>query len=239
MQAAHFRAACFYLISSMKRLFSVLVLSVLLAIPAAAQQPLYLFPEFTNGSISFRGFDRSEKLPMNIDAVGQRILYYKGGQLMELTNTNMMESLVLGGRTFVMKEGMLCERLAWEADTVYVNWKLKKVNTGSVGALGAATQNKVDVLWTNLDAGTPVDGEGRYYQMGEHVTEIWERKADNTYFFSVDGQEYKVRRLKDLYKAFPDQAPALKAYAKEKKYTMENAQDALRVIGKLKELVKE
>lgn len=221
----------------MRRFFCVILLSAFTGLSLLAQQPIYLFPEFMPGSISFRGFDRSEKVLMNIDAAGQRVLYIKGGTMMELTNGATMESLVINGKTFVMKGGLLCEQLAFHADTMYINWKFKKVNTGSVGALGAATQNKVDVLWTNLGAGTPVEGEGRYYQMGEHATEIWERKSDNTYFFTAGGQEYKAKRLKDLYKAFPEQAPQLKAYVKEKKFTMENAQQALAVISYLKGLL--
>lgn len=221
----------------MRRFFCVILLSALTGLSLLAQQPIYLFPEFMPGSISFRGFDRSEKVLMNIDAAGQRVLYVKGDTVMELTNAATMESLLINGKTFVMKSGLLCERLAFQADTVFINWKFKKVNTGSVGALGAATQNKVDVLWTNLEAGTPTEGVGRYYQMGAHATEIWERKSDNTYFFTAGGKEYKAKRLKDLYKAFPEQAPQLKALVKEKKYTMENAQQALSVITYLKTLL--
>ncbi len=221
----------------MKRFLSVFLISALTGFCALAQQPIYLFPEFMPGSISFRGFDRSEKVLMNIDAAGQRVLYIKGDTIMELTNGAAMESLVINGKTFVMKNGLLCEQLAFQADTMYINWKFKKVNTGSVGALGAATQNKVDVLWTNLEADTPAEGVGRYYQMGAHVTEIWERKSDNTYFFTAGGKEYKAKRLKDLYKAFPEQTPQLKAYVREKKFTMENAQQALAVISYLKSLL--
>ena len=221
----------------MRRFFCVILLSAFTGLSLLAQQPIYLFPEFMPGSISFRGFDRSEKVLMNIDAAGQRVLYVKGDTVMELTNAATMESLLINGKTFVMKSGLLCERLAFQADTVFINWKFKKVNTGSVGALGAATQNKVDVLWTNLEAGTPTEGVGRYYQMGAHATEIWERKSDNTYFFTAGGKEYKAKRLKDLYKAFPEQAPQLKAYVKEKKFTMENAQQALAVISYLKGLL--
>lgn len=221
----------------MRRFFCVILLAAFTGLSLLAQQPIYLFPEFMPGSISFRGFDRSEKVLMNIDAAGQRVLYVKGDTVMELTNAATMESLLINGKTFVMKSGLLCERLAFQADTVFINWKFKKVNTGSVGALGAATQNKVDVLWTNLEAGTPTEGVGRYYQMGAHATEIWERKSDNTYFFTAGGKEYKAKRLKDLYKAFPEQAPQLKAYVKEKKFTMENAQQALAVISYLKGLL--
>ncbi len=220
----------------MKRIYTVLLSFALTVLAAQAQQPIYLFPEFTPAVVTFQGFT-PEKVNVNIDAAGQRILYQKGTTVMEMTNAYALESLVVNGQTFVMKNGLLCERLAWQNDTVYVNWRFKKVNTGSVGALGSSTQNKVDVLWTNSTPGTPVEGEGRYYAMGEHATEIWERKNDNTYFFTVAGQEYKAKRLKDLYKAFPEQKDGLKAYVKEKKYTMENAQEALSVIAYLKGLV--
>ena len=76
-----------------------------------------------------------------------------------------------------------------------------------------------------------MDEDGSYSSI-----EVWQRKGDNTYFFTLDGTEYKVKRLKDLYKAFPDKAPALKEFVKEKKYTMENAQQALSVIAYLKTL---
>ena len=163
----------------MKRLLSAFLLSIFTALYALAQQPIYLFPEFKPAEVVFHGFS-PEKVNVNIDAAGQRILYQRGGKVYEMTNAYALESMAVNGQTFVMKNGLLCERLSWEKDTVYVNWRFKKVNTGSVGAMGAATQNKVDVLWTNTVSGTPVEGEGRYYAMGEYSREIWERKSDNT-----------------------------------------------------------
>lgn len=62
-------------------------------------------------------------------------------------------------------------------------------------------------------------------------------KGDNTYFFYIGGREYKARRLKDLYKAFPGQSAELKAYVKENQYTLEKAQQAFKVISYLKTLV--
>ena len=225
----------------MKHFSSFLLLLVLTVLSASAQQRLYLFPEFKSGEISFKGFSRPERVVMNIDALGQKIFYYQGETLMELTNASAIDSLTLGGKKFRMVEGLLCEELAFQDDTVYVNWKLKKVNKGSKGALGATTQAKVEVLHSyEFTPATPfpINDWHLYSEDGDGASvEIWQRKNDNTYFFSVDGMRYRASRLKDLYKAFPDQATALKAYVKEKNLTMENAQEALRVIAKLKELI--
>lgn len=220
----------------MKRTLSALLVSLFSAFSLLAQQPVFLFPDFQPGTLSFQGFERKEQLLLNIDAMGQRIFYLQGETLMELTNMYQIDTLQVGGQRFVMKEGLLCEQLAWPGDTVYINWKFKNVNKGSKGALGATTQNKVDVLWTSLTPGEPVKGEGLFAQRGDYVQEVWQRKGNNTYFFSIGGVAYKAQRLKDLYKAFPDKAPELKAYVKEKKYSMENAQQALQIITYLKQL---
>ena len=226
----------------MKRFYTALLFFAVAVLPATAQQRFYLFSEFQPGTISFKGYDRPEQVVMNIDAMGQRIFYLQGETLMELTNPQMIDTLKINGKKFVMKDGLLCEQMAWTADTVYVNWKFKNVNKGSKGALGATTQAKVEVLHSfEFTPATPfpVSDWHLYSQDGDGApgsVEVWQRKNDNTYFFSFDGAEYKVKRLKDLYKAFPDKAPALKASVKEKKYTMENARQALTVIAYLKTL---
>ena len=226
----------------MKRFLSVLFALVLAGSAMSAQQRFFLFSEFQPGTISFKGFERPEQVVMNIDAMGQKIFYLQGETLMELTNPQMIDTLKINGKKFVMKDGLLCEQMAWTSDTVYVNWKFKNVNKGSKGALGATTQAKVEVLHSfEFTPATPfpvtdwhlysTDGDG-----APGSVEVWQRKNDNTYFFTLDGTQYKAKRLKDLYKAFPDKADALKAYVKEKKYTMENAQQALTVIAYLKSL---
>ena len=191
----------------MKRFYTVFLLLALTALSAGAQQRLYLFPEFKSGEISFKGFSRPERVAMNIDALGQKIYYLQGETLMELTNAAMIDSIKVSGSTFVMKEGLLCERMAWQNDTVYVNWKLKKVNKGSKGALGAVTQAKVEVLHSyEFTPATPfpVSDWHLYSEDGDGSgVEVWQRKNDNTYFFYADGAEYKAKRLKDLYTAFP------------------------------------
>jgi len=223
----------------MKRLYLVLALWVSVALAGAAQQrQIYLFPDYQQGAIYVNGFHRPQQVSLNIDALGQRIYYFQGQTLMELTQLHRMDSLLVGGHTFVMHDGLLCERLALQKDTILVNWRFNKVNMGSAGAMGITTQNRVEVLWTNPNMDQP-QGEGHYSSTGAFSPEIWQSRSANTYFFFVGGREWKARRLKDLYKAFPDQAAALKSFAKEHRYRMENAQQALQIITYLQELLRQ
>ncbi len=201
----------------MKRIFLLLFLSLLpLACLQAQQRFLFLFPDFEEGHIHF--INRSvADVRLNFDALGQTVYYYDGDVLMELTNLNMVSRLEADERTFVVHDDLLCEVIEREKGRVLVNWRFKNVNTGSVGALGATTQSKVEAL----------------HSRSEHSQEMWQKKNDNTYFFTVGDREYRVKRLKDLYKAFPQHAAALKAFAKENELTMTNADDAFRVFDYL------
>ena len=212
----------------MRRIFSIFFLLALAALPGAAQQ-IFLFQDFVPGSVFVGGSARPQNVSLNIDALGQRIYYLQGETLMELTQLHRLDSLQAGGHTFVMKNGFLCERLALPRGTVFVNWKFNKVNMGSAGALGITTQNKVEVLWTNPN-GAPAQGEGHYSSTGAFSPEVWQRESENTYLFSLGGTDYRIRNFRDIRKAFPDKAPAVKRYMKENRLRMDNAQGALKII---------
>ena len=201
----------------MKRFILMLSLALMpMAFLQAQQRFIFLFPDFEEGHIQF--INRSvADVRLNFDALSQTVYYYDGETLMELTNLNMVSRIEADGRTFVVHDDRLCEAIEREKGRVLVNWKFKNVNTGSVGALGATTQSKVEAL----------------HSRSEHSQEMWQKKNDNTYYFSVGDREYCVKRLKDLYKALPAQAAALKAFAKENELTMTNADDAFRMFDYL------
>lgn len=218
----------------MKRL-TILAAALMSSLCAFAQREVFLFPDFQKAHIVFYNNATSD-VELNIDTYNQVIYYIQGEQLMQMTNMQSIGNLTVGDRRFVIHDGLLCEAVDVNGRPVLVNWKFKNVNKGSKGALGATTQNKVEVLWTNLEAGTVVPGEGRAAQQGDYVLEVWQMKSDNTYFISVDGRDYRVKKLKDLYKAFPDVAPQLKAYAKENRLLMTSAEDSFKIFRKLFEL---
>jgi len=199
---------------------------------------MYLFSDFVDGNVRFIGTTKVESLRLNFDMLSQKLLYQDGETLMEIANMPMVQNVVVGDRTFLMKEGLLCEIKNIDDMQVLVNWKVKKVNIGSKGALGATTQAKVEVLrsyefdtaYTITDFRTPTE-------QGVHSLEVWRQKNENTYFINIGGEERKIRYLKDLYKAYPNQAVQLKQFAKENKLTMQSAEDAFRMFGYLKSLI--
>ena len=222
-----------------KHLSLIIGLFVLSVSLASAQQRMFLFPDFVDAQIRFVGQRNPETVNMNFDMMSQKILYTEGETLMEITNMNMIQTLVAGDRKFVMKDGLFCEILDKDDRQVLVNWKFKKVNVGSKGALGATTQAKVEVLRSyEFDTAYTITDWRKPTEQGIHSLEVWRQRNDNTYFLRMGGTEYKIKYLKDLYKTFPAQKKSLKAFAKENKLTMLNAEDAFRMFDYLDSLLK-
>ena len=226
----------------MKRFISLLfILCVSIPWTGAQNQQFerrYLFPEFTVGHIQF--YNGSQvNIKMNFDARNQKIFYYDGETLMEMTNLPMIKTLTIQDRVFIVKEGLLCEVFDNEKGPVLVNWSFKNVNKGSKGALGTTTQGKVEVL-SSFDFGhstySPAN-PGKLEGKGIHAAEVWEKKNDNTYFVSIRDQWYRIKTLKDLYAAFPEYATQLKGYAKSIRLTMVKAEDAFKMFDYLHSLV--
>lgn len=216
----------------MKRLFLIALTVLLAGLQATAQQAAYLFPEFTRGHLVFANQSTAD-VELNFDVTRQTLYYIRGNDVMELTNLQDVRTLTVGERNFVLHDGLLCEVVDMDGHKILLNWKFRSVNKGSKGALGATTQNRVDVLWTSGSHATAED------RTGEHALDIWSSRCENTYFLTVDGQYYKAKKLKDLYKAFPAQAHQLKAYAKENRLLMTSAEDSFKIFARLFQLLGE
>ena len=223
----------------MKRFISIIIGLTALLLTATAQQRMYLFPDFVDANVRFVGNPRIEKLHMNFDMLSQKILYMEDDLLMEITNMGMIQNLVTEDRRFIIRDGLFCEVKSNEDIQVLVNWRVKKVNVGSKGALGATTQAKVEALRTyEFDTAYTVTDWRKPTEQSAHALEVWKQKSENTYFINMGDSEHKVKYLKDLYKAYPAQAKQLKAYAKANQLKMVNAEDAFKMFDYLYSLLK-
>ena len=214
----------------MKRLLFIILL--LTSLSASAQHN-FMFKGFQKAHITFRNRSKAD-VQLNFDVTDQKMYFLDGETLMEMTNPEMVDTIFVAGSRFVYKDNRFCEVLSRKGENFYINWYLKKVYGGNKGAFGMPTQAKVEVLKKlDFDEVFILGNWGDYEGQETYSVNIWNEASDNTYYFTLDGQEYKIKRLKDLYKAFPDQADQLKAYAKENSYKMTNAEDAIKMIDYL------
>lgn len=220
----------------MKTFFSVLTF-FLASLALQAQNAAWLLENFTKAEIEFKNRSKSSS-EINFDMASQKLCFLQDGTVMEVTNTAIIKRILLPDRLLVMKEGLLCEMIPSEGDTVYVNWSMRNVNPGSKGVYGLPTQGQVQILsGLELDGRYSVANLGKYKEQDIYSKDIWTQKSDNTYFFTVGGKEYRAKYLKTLYDLFPEVKSALKNYARENKLNMSSAENAFKLIDFLQNTV--
>lgn len=212
-----------------KRLLMLVLLSSALSVWAQQFNRVYLFDDFKNAKMLFRNGSTS-KLSVNYDASNKTLLFKNGGETMEVTNTALVDTLIVEGRKFIPAEKGFYEVVRLGNGTVYIDWLLKDVNVGSKGALGSVTQGSVHNLqmtdFGNYDAMyyTP------YGQQKIGVTDVYRRANDNIYYIMVGGKLSKLKSEKHLQKLFPAHKEDIGNFAKEHKTNMKEAASALALI---------
>lgn len=207
----------------------------LLSVSAQQFNRIFLLDGFTQAQIRFRNHSVTN-VSLNYDASNKTMLFLQGEEIMEVTNTTLIDTITVGDRQFVPATKGFYEVVYMKNGVAYIDWLLKDVNIGSKGALGAVTQGSIHNLQMN-DLG--LNGAEMYTPYGPQKigsTDVYRRKNDNTYYIKVDEKMTKVKTVKHLEKIYPAHKDTIKAYAKEKKINMKDAQSALELLDYCLEL---
>lgn len=202
------------------------IVALLACATVSAQECIFLFPDFTEADFSFRqGNDVTAEF--NFDTKGQKLYFLQNGEVMEMTNTYRIDTVTVKNRKFLFHDGSFCERIKNEYGEIFINWHFRDSFVGKQGAMGLTTQGKVEVMNVpGLNSEYSYENIGKY----EDGTDVWVVKNENTYFFTLDGAEYRFRSVRDLCKEFPGKATQIKSFAKANNNTIKNAREALAMI---------
>ena len=199
----------------MKKLYSFLLLFILVFNAGAQEKPLFIFEQFANAKIHFK--NRSVTVaPMNYDAVNDKMYFKQNADLMELTNYAVIDSIVWAGkRTFVSYGNGFLEQVKMDNGTAFIRWRIKNVNVGSRGAFGTVTQGKVEsISIRSMGVFSATDAES-------NSADVFQQKNSNEYFLSLNGKMNKITNLKHLYKLYPVHKDAIKQYVDSEHIKME------------------
>lgn len=211
----------------MKRylLNSLALLLFTTALPA--QEKIFLFDDFKPAVFLMKHNVRT-RADFNFDTRGQGVYFVQDGTVMELTNTQDIDTVYADGRKFVWKNDCLCEYVPKEYGDVFINWKFRDSFVGKEGAFGTTTQGKVEVMQVpGINSEYSADNIGLY----SDKTDVWSIKNENTYFFVWQGKEYKIHRPSDLTKAFPARGKEIKKFLKSHNYTLNNADQVFNTLA--------
>jgi len=146
--------------------------------------------------------------------------------LMELTNAASIDSIVWAGkRCFVTHGNRFLEKVDLKNGTCFIGWRIKKVNIGSTGALGATTQGKVESI--NVRS----MGVFSAKDATSHSADVYQQKNANEYFIPSNGKFNKVTNLKHIQKLFPQHKEAIKEFAEKQDIKMQEPLSVLELLN--------
>lgn len=195
----------------------------------AQSQTIYMFDDFIKVKIQFKNKSKGQAVA-NYDAGQKRLMFRQGDVMMESTNTATIDTIFFGERRFIPATKGLMEVVKTPNGIVKIDWWLRDVNIGSKGALGSVTQGHVQHLQLSSLGLNATEMYTGYQNSRENSNEVYRRRNRNNYYIVVGGREYKLQEMKHLYKAFPDKAEIIKAYAAENKLDLRTADNALKML---------
>ena len=207
--------------------YSFFFLLSLYALSATAQayNPLFIFEQFFNAKIHFK--NRSVTVAtMNYDAVNDRMYYKDKGELMELSNQEMIDSISWAGkRCFITHGKNYLEKVSLDNGTCYIAWRIKNVNVGSKGAFGTTTQGKVEsISMRSMGVFSAEDANS-------HSADVFQKKNANEYYLMIGSELKKVTRLKHLYKLYPNHKKSIEEYADKENIRMDEPLSVLQMLN--------
>lgn len=202
---------------NMKRIFLYLLVAFIVSIACAQNEPVFIFKQFVHAKIHFK--NRSiTVVPMNYDAVNDKMYFQRDGQLMELMQLDRIDSVVWAKQfCFVCHDQKFLEKVTLKNGTAFIHWQVRSVNVGAIGAMGRVTQAKVERVYSSES-------------WRNHSADIYKQKNQNDYYLLWDGSLKKVTTLKQILKLFPDHKADIEAFAEEQKIKMQMPQSVLELL---------
>ena len=119
----------------MKRIFLYLLVAFIVSVACAQNEPVFIFKQFVHAKIHFK--NRSiTVVPMNYDAVNDKMYFQRDGQLMELMQLDRIDSVVWAKQfCFVCHDQKFLEKVTLKNGTAFIHWQVRSVNVGAIGAM--------------------------------------------------------------------------------------------------------
>lgn len=205
----------------MKRFFSFF-LALFVSVMVFADDPVYLLPEFTHSVAKMKsGMPIRDRFNYNCETQQLEFLG-ENNELMKMENVANIDTLWLGKYRLVPYQGhMISLKKRFGKNALYVDYKVKKLKQGSVGAYGITTQNGVQQLdrrsYDRVAAGVGFiagRSETPYVSIDRdtHDINVYGFIVDNSYVIEIDGKKKSFRNRKNLEKLFPEKAALINEY---------------------------
>ena len=180
----------------------------------------FLFPEFTTGRVTLRtgqGYD----VLLNYNIVSEKINFIQQGKILNLANSNSVDTIFLEGRKFIPVEKVFYEVLSEKPFPLFVQHKAKVKQPPKRDSYGnvpeTASSTSLRYLVTDVD----------YYKLADKEVIIENVKV---YWMKINNSMLSFRDKSQFMKIFPDFQDEIKSYIRKEKIKFGNSDDVKKLV---------
>ena len=196
--------------------------ALVLGLSAAAQAPIYLFEEFTDGTVLLK--NRSVvKTKFNLDIFHDKFLYMDGDQIMEMTDFSNVSMVTIDGRTFLPQGKSLYELIELDGEnSLLVKRHQKKNPMGKKGAYEQVLHG------TNAQSIDPEYYSPSLTKRGGE--EVMNTISDNKYGILTGGKFRAFNDKRSFLKLYSERKDLLESYINVENILFSNVDDVIRLV---------
>lgn len=206
----------------MKRIFSLLILSLFVSVVNSQEQKVavthYIFPEFTKGVILMKAGVKNEA-SLNYNSLTEEMIFENKGTKLALGQLEQIDTVYILKRKFIPLNGKFLELLLHSSADLFVEHKCKLVDPGTPAGYGGTSQTAATTTYSKLLSG------GQAYDL--KLPESIETNPSVVYWVKKDGELTRFLSVNQLSKIFKDKSDEFKKYTKEHRVSFNNQQSLI------------
>jgi hypothetical protein len=218
----------------MKWLFSILILLTFIILAGAqvnsdGSTPQYLLNEFTAGLVKMKNGSRSGAL-LNYNTVTEKFVFSKNGELYDMTNTELIDTVYLDKRKFVPVGKIFHEVLVVAPIALFIQHRSSLQSPGAPAGYGGTSQVSNTKSYSSIEMET-----GRY---NLNLPSDFTVRPDPVYWIR-QGKEYEsFVNEKQFLKIFPGKEEEMKQYIKQNKIKFDRMSSMIKLAEYCNEIIR-
>ena len=196
--------------------------------PASEGQPeqlknpkQFLLPEFSTGKVTMRTGNGYEVL-LNYNIVSEKINFIQQEKILELTNSNTVDSILIKGRKFIPVGKVFYEVLSEKPYSLFVQHKAKVKQAPKRDSYGIVPET------SSASSLNYVMEDVNYYKLADKEVVIYNVEV---YWIKINDSMQSFREISQLIKIFPGLKDEIKSFIRKGKIKFENNEDIRKLIA--------
>lgn len=210
----------------------VLWLSPIQLMPQAnsnSSSPQYLFPEFSKSTVKLKN-GQTHSTMMNYNIVSQNMVFEKNDKLMDLMNTEFIDTIFMQNSKFIPAGKFFQEVVIEGPVSFFIQHKGRLEPLGKPAAYGGTSQTSSTSTYTGVNTGAG------YYNL--KIPDDVVVKVEPVYWIRKSDVMFQFTSKKEFLEIFPDQADKINQFIKKNRIKMYNRSDLIKLVDYCNELMR-